>query len=96
MKDYFIVSICKNGILGGGIVADDEAITYKTNKLTVSPALRNLRMPYAEIDSFVKYRRLLFPMVAVNMKNGERYAFIVFFTRKKFCALLEKMGVKEE
>ena len=34
MKKYFFVSLVKNGILGGGIVADSEAITYHTGKLT--------------------------------------------------------------
>ena len=35
MKKYFIVSLVKNGILGGGIVADSEAITYRTGKVTI-------------------------------------------------------------
>ena len=32
MKKYFIVSLVKNGILGGGIVADSEAITYHISR----------------------------------------------------------------
>ena len=35
MKNYFIVSLVKNGILGGGMTADEQAITYHTGKLTV-------------------------------------------------------------
>jgi len=31
MNKYFIASLCRNGIIGGAIIADDEAITYKTN-----------------------------------------------------------------
>lgn len=35
MKKYYLVSLCKNGILGGYIIADEEAITYKTGKVTI-------------------------------------------------------------
>ena len=41
---YFIVSLCKNGILGGGIVADSEKVTYKTGKVTVPQKYRNLEI----------------------------------------------------
>ena len=37
MKQVFITSICREGIPGGGIVADGHAITCKTGKVTVSP-----------------------------------------------------------
>lgn len=40
---YFIVSLCKNGILGGGIVADLEKITYKTGKVTVPQNIEILK-----------------------------------------------------
>ena len=40
MKKYFIVSLIKNGILGGGIVADKEAITYHSGKLTIPQGLQ--------------------------------------------------------
>ena len=30
MKNYFIVSLIRNGILGGGMTADTEAIIYHT------------------------------------------------------------------
>ncbi|MBR3277014.1 MAG: hypothetical protein IKG08_10495 [Eubacterium sp.] len=32
MKQYYVASLCREGVLGGGIVADDEGITYKTEK----------------------------------------------------------------
>ena len=35
MKHYFIASLVKNGLLGGGITVDSEAITYHTGKLTI-------------------------------------------------------------
>ena len=49
MKQYYVASLCRNGILGGGIVADDDGITYKTGKVTVSPKLRNLEMKYDKV-----------------------------------------------
>ena len=36
MKKSFMCSlICHNGIVGGGLYIENNAITYKTNKLTV-------------------------------------------------------------
>ena len=34
MKKMYMVSLCRQGILGGWIIADDEGITYKTGKVT--------------------------------------------------------------
>ena len=52
MKQYYAASLCREGVLGGGIVADDEGITYKTGKVTVSHILRNLEMKYRNIQDF--------------------------------------------
>ena len=46
MKQYYVASLCREGILGGGIVADEGGITYKTGKVTVSSRFRNLEMKY--------------------------------------------------
>ena len=54
MKQYYVASLCRNGVLGGGIVADDDGITFKTGKVTVSPKLRNLEMKYSNIRDFSK------------------------------------------
>ncbi len=51
MKKVFAVSLCLNGILGGGIFADNEKIVYRTGKVTVAPRFRNLEMPLADIVS---------------------------------------------
>ena len=48
-KNLFIVSFCYHGLLGGDIIADDNAITYKTGKLTIPANLRNLEMKYTDI-----------------------------------------------
>ncbi len=88
MKRYFVASLCREGILGGGIVADDESFTYRTNKLTVSPALRNIRMPFRDIREITKGWLLCFPTVTVHMRDGSDYRLIVF-RRKLFCACWE-------
>lgn len=83
MKKYFIVSLVKNGILGGGIVADPEAITYHTGKVTVPREYRQLVMKYDEIVEAVKGWLFILPTVLIKMKNGNEYKFVVFFSRKR-------------
>ena len=79
MKNYFVVSLVKNGILGGGIVVDEEAITYRTGKLTVPQEYRNLVMKYKDINEVTTGMLLILPTVSVKMQNGEEYKFVVFF-----------------
>ncbi len=94
MKKYFIVSLCRNGILGGGITADSEAITYHTGKTTVPKEYRHIQMKYNDICSFSTGQLFLLPTVSIKMHRGEEYRFVVF-ARKRFVALLKEMGVKE-
>ena len=49
MKKSFICSLCHNGILGGALYLEENSVTYKTNKLTVDKAYRNLVLPLDEI-----------------------------------------------
>ena len=92
MKRYFIVSLCKNGILGGGIVADSEAITYHTGKVTVPKEYRNLVMKYDDIYEAISGWLFILPTVLIKMKSGEEYKFVVF-NRKRFVNTLKEMGV---
>lgn len=92
MKKYFIVSLCRNGILGGGIIADNQKITYKTGKLTVPDTFRNLEMRYEDIAGITMGWLLFFPTVTIKMKDSEGYKFIVF-ARKKFLKMIKEMGV---
>ena len=94
MKKYFVVSLVKNGILGGGIVADEEAITYQTGKLTVPPEYRNLVMKYKNIAEVTKDWLFVLPTVTVKMKDGSEYTFAVFFGRKQLVDTLADMGVR--
>ena len=96
MKKYFIVSLVKNGILGGGIVADSEAITYHTGKLTIPQEYRHLVMKYEDISEVAKGWLFILPTVTVKMRNGNEYKFGVFFSRKRFVNTLKDMGVKEK
>ena len=78
MKKSFVCSlICHNGILGGGIYIEDNSITYKTNKLTVDKSLRRLVLPIDEIVELT-WKWIVFPIATINMKNGEKYKFIIF------------------
>lgn len=93
MKKYFVVSLVKNGILGGGIVADAEAITYHTGKLTVPAEYRNLVMKYEQISEVTKGWLFILPTVLVKMKNGNEYKFVVFFSRRRFIRCLKECGL---
>ncbi len=35
-QTIFLCSLCHNGILGGGLIVDDNTITFKTGKVTVN------------------------------------------------------------
>ncbi len=88
MKQYYTASLCRGGVLGGGIVVGDDGITYKTGKVTVSPGLRNLEMKFRNIRDFSKKWVLCFPVFTISMNDGENYRFIIF-SPKRFQALLE-------
>ena len=93
MKKYFVVSLIKNGIIGGGIVADSEAITYHTDKLTVPQEYRHLVMRYEDICEVTRGWSFILPTVTVKMRNGKEYTFAVFFGRDHLVDTLSSMGV---
>lgn len=93
MKKHFIVSLIKNGILGGSLTADSQAITYHTGKLTVPPEYRHLVMKYEDISEVTKGWLFILPTVTVKMRNGKEYKFAVFFSRKRFVDTLTDMGM---
>ena len=92
MKKYFIVSLCRNGILGGGILTDEHKVTYNTGKLTVPDKFRNLEMRYADMNGFTVGRLLFLPTVTIKMKDSENYKFVVF-ARRKFIDVLKRAGI---
>ena len=87
MKHYYAASLCRNGVLGGGIAAGEDGITYKTGKVTVPPKLRNLEMKYSNFRDFSKKRVLCFPVFTILMNDGENCKFIIF-SPKRFHAML--------
>lgn len=81
MKRSFMCSlICHNGVIGGGLHIEDNAITYKTNKLTVDRKYKNLVLPLDEICELT-WKWIVFPVATFSMTNGERYKFILFNKR---------------
>ena len=72
----FACSLCHNGILGGGLYLDSQALTYRTNKLTVDDKYRKLVLPMKEIQE-ISWKWIIFPVATVHMQNGELYQFII-------------------
>lgn len=91
MRKTFICSLCHNGILGGALYLDEASVTYKTNKLTVDKAYRNLVLPHDQIAEF-KWKWIVFPVATFRMKSGMEYKFIIFNKRRfnKYYRLKDK------
>ena len=77
MKKSFMCSLCHKGILGGALYLDETSVTYKTNKLTVDKAYRNLVLSLDEIAELT-WKWIVFPVAIFRMKNGTEYKFIIF------------------
>ena len=78
MKRSFLCSLlCHNGLIGGTVSVEAHAITYKTNKLTVDKRYRNLVLPRQEICR-LSLKRVVFPIVTLQMTNGEQYRLLIF------------------
>lgn len=83
MRKRFICSLCLGGILGGTLYLDETSVTYKTNKLTVDKAYKNLVLPLNEISE-IAWKWIVFPVAIFQMKSGEKYKFIIF-NKRRFC-----------
>lgn len=77
MKKVFICSLVHNGILGGALYVDEQSITYRTNKLTVSKELRNLVLRISEIQD-VTWKWVVFPIATFHMLDQRNYKIIIF------------------
>lgn len=93
MEKIYIASVCKGGILGGALVMTDEKVAFHTGKLTVSPRLRNLELPFCRIQTVGRSRLAFLPTVTFKMKDGEVWQFVVF-GRKGFLSNL-RMAMDE-
>lgn len=94
MKQYYVVSLIKNGILGGGLVANTEAITYHTGKITIPQEYRQIEMKYEDIQEVIQGWLFILPTVTLKMRNQKEYKFAMFFNRKRLINTLKNMGVK--
>ena len=77
MKKSFICSLCHNGILGGGLYLDRQAVTYVCQKLTVDKKYKKLVLPLNEIKE-VSWKWFVFPMARFHMTDGEEYKILIF------------------
>ena len=89
MKNVYLCSLCRGGLLGGALYLDDHALTYRTGKLTVSQAYHNLVLPLAEIQA-VTWKWRLFPMASFSMKDGTAHRFLIF-RKRSFCKALREV-----
>ena len=92
MKNTFSVSLCKNGILGGWIVIEEDAMTYRTGKVTIPEKYRNLVMRYQDILSVTEGTLLFLPTLTFKMKDDEEYRFVVF-SKKRFLETLDNRRI---
>lgn len=81
MRKAFMCSLCHKGILGGGLYLDDQAVVYRTQKLTVDEKYKNLVLPLNEIKE-ITWRWILLPVATFHMINGENYKIIIFNKRR--------------
>lgn len=81
MKKTYIASLCKKGLLGGGLFLDDERVTYRTGKMSVPPEIRNLALPFCRIRAVEKSKALFLPTVTIAMQDGREWKFLVFCRR---------------
>ena len=88
MRKVFLCSLCRKGILGGGLYLEPQSITFRTNKLTVNEKYRNLVLPLEEIAE-VTWKWIVFPVATFHMKNGEAYKMIIF-NKVQFCKWYEE------
>lgn len=99
MGKAFMCSLCRNGILGGGLYLDDPsaggqgALIYRTQKLTVDEKYRNLVLPLQEIRT-ITWKWIVFPVATFHMKNGEEYKMIIF-NKRRFSQAFEEERKKE-
>ena len=92
MKKKFMCSLCRSGIVGGTLILEKKSISYKTSKLTVEKAYKNLVLPVDEIVK-LKWNRVVFPIATFFMNNGEKYKILIF-NKLRFNKWLQKFRIE--
>ena len=82
MKQYFAASLIRNGILGGGLTADDEKITYSTGKAGITKDMKHIEMRYEDIAGYFFKQVFFFPSFSIRMSDGKEHRFLVFGSRR--------------
>ena len=67
MRKVFLCSLCHKGILGGGLYLEPQALTFRTNKLTVNEKYRNLVLPLEEMEHFFVWLKSVILIVMFYM-----------------------------
>ena len=70
-------SLCHNGISGGALYLDEGSITFKSSKLTIDKAYKNLVLALDEVAELT-WKWIIFPIATFRMKSGEEYTFLIF------------------
>lgn len=79
MRNTFAASICAGGVHGGALRLESGGARFCCKKLTIEAQYRDLFMAYAQIAKLRAYRKaVLFPMVAITMKDASVYRFVIF------------------
>jgi hypothetical protein len=95
MKKSFICSlIFHNGIVGGALYLDETSVTYKTNKLTIDKAYKNLVLPLKEIVE-ITWKWVIFPIATFYMKNEKKYNIIIF-NKRRFKKWFQEYSAQQE
>ena len=89
MKTVFLCSLCHQGILGGALYLENQTLTYRTEKLTVSEKYRSLTLPVSEIQE-ITWKWRLFPMAVFAMKDGSTHRFLIF-RKSAFCRAYQEL-----
>ncbi len=70
-------SLCRNGIVGGGLYLDRESVTYRCQKYTVDARYKKLVLPLKDIKQ-LSWKWIVFPAAVFQMESGEKYTFLIF------------------
>lgn len=90
MKKLFRASLCYQGLRGGAISVDAEAVAYRNQTLTLPEKYKNIVMPIEEIVRVEKGFAAFFPTVTIYLKNDRQYRFVIF-SRNKFIQCLKQV-----
>lgn len=91
MKKSFYASVCADGLHGGAVYLLDDGFCFRCQKITIAEEYKNLMIPYQNIKSISKGKRIFFiPTTIIETIGGIKYRFLIF-NRKRFIEKTEKL-----